>query len=242
MPSIHEQLSEQFGALHRRLKGWQVFPEPVTPEPPFQPFTGYTLAPVVDDGRVPTVGSSLLAGLSRWLGGKTTAPPELPVQEKEPEPTPLVRTDLIELQTSLPANLNLPREAFEAFLAQLAACGEPLSFELVGQPEQIHAQFVLSPSDAPLVRRGTKKAGGILIYNHKRKLLIASRKHRQDKCIVHCANGWCISRAPLINLPDCLQTEEGRIAHAGQEVGRLFVSRACKAVYCCFECYLSMVE
>jgi hypothetical protein len=153
MPSIHEQLSEQFGALHRRLKGWQVFPEPVTPEPPFQPFTGYTLAPVVDDGRVPTVGSSLLAGLSRWLGGKTTAPAELPVQEEEPEPTPLVRTDLIELQTSLPANLNLPREAFEAFLSQLAACGEPLSFELVGQPEQIHAQFVLSPSDAPLVRR-----------------------------------------------------------------------------------------
>lgn len=153
MPSIHEQLSEQFGALHRRLKGWQVFPEPVTPEPPFQPFTGYSLAPVVDDGRVPTVGSSLLAGLSRWLGGKTTAPPELPVHEKEPEPTPLVRTDLIELQTSLPANLNLPREAFEAFLSQLAACGEPLSFELVGQPEQIHAQFVLSPSDAPLVRR-----------------------------------------------------------------------------------------
>lgn len=153
MPSIHEQLSEQFGALHRRLKGWQVFPEPVTPEPPFQPFTGYALAPVVDDGRVPTVGSSLLAGLSRWLGAKPPPEPERRVQEEEPEPTPLVRTDLIELQTSLPANLNLPREAFEAFLSQLAACGEPLSFELVGQPEQIHAQFVLSPSDVPLVRR-----------------------------------------------------------------------------------------
>jgi hypothetical protein len=153
MPSIHEQISEQFGALHRRLKGWQVFPEPVTPEPPFQPFSGYRLAPVVDDGRVQTVGSSLLAGLSRWLGGKSPASPEQRVEEEEPTPTPLVRTDLIELQTSLPANLNLPREAFEAFLSQLAACREPLSFELVGQPEQIHAQFTLAPSDAPLVRR-----------------------------------------------------------------------------------------
>ncbi len=153
MPSIHEQLSAQFAALDRRGRGWQVFPEPVTPEPPFQSFTGYTVSTVVDDGRVPTVGSSLLSGLSRWLGGKTAAPPELPAQEEEPEPTPLVRADLIELQTSLPANLNLPREAFEAFLSQLAACGEPLSFELVGQPEQIHAQFALSPVDAPLVRR-----------------------------------------------------------------------------------------
>jgi len=154
MPSIHEQLSAQFAAFERRGRGWQVFPEPVTPEPPFQPFTGYTLAPVVDDGRVPTVGSSLLAGLSRWLGGKAVTTPEPPVTEtEEPEPTPLVRDELIELQTALPAKLNLSHEAFEALLSQLAACEEPLSFELFGRPESIHAQFALSPQDAPLVRR-----------------------------------------------------------------------------------------
>lgn len=153
MPGIHEQMSARFAAYERRTRGWQVFPEPVSPEPPFTPFAGYELAPVPDDGRVPTVGSSLLAGLSRWLGGKPTAPPPLPAPEEEPEPVPLVRAEPVELQTSLPANLNLSRDAFEVFLSQLDACAEPVSFELVGQPEQVHAQFALAAADVPFVRR-----------------------------------------------------------------------------------------
>ena len=62
---VHEQLSEQFAEFEHRGRGWQVFPEPVNPEPPFVPFTGYTLAPVADDGRVPTTGSSLISGVIR---------------------------------------------------------------------------------------------------------------------------------------------------------------------------------
>ena len=150
---VHEQLSEQFAAFERRGRGWQVFPEPVTPEPPFAPFSGYTLAPVVDDGRVPTAGSSLLSSLSRWLGGKSSAQPSLPVQEEEPEPTPLRRDDLIELQTSLPANLKTSPEAFTAFLSHLVTCAEPVSFELFGTAERIVAQFATSRTDADTVRR-----------------------------------------------------------------------------------------
>lgn len=152
MPSIHEQLSAQFAAFERRGRGWQVFPEPVTPEPPFQHFTGYTLAPVVDDGRVPTIGSSLLSNLSRWLA-KVPATPTAIEDELEPEPTPLLREELVELQTTLPASLNIPREAFEALLSNLTVCVEPLAFELFGNHEQIQAQFAVHPQDAPLVRR-----------------------------------------------------------------------------------------
>lgn len=152
MPSVHEQLSAQFAAFERRGRGWQVFPHPVTPEPPFQLFRGYSLAAVVDDGRRPTALSSMVAGLSRWLAPPAASEPE-PEPDREPEPTPLVRNELVELQTTLPANLSLPRETFEAFLSHLAVCAQPLAFELFGQPEKIAAQFAVHPQDAPLVRR-----------------------------------------------------------------------------------------
>jgi hypothetical protein len=41
MPSVHEQLSEQFYQWETRGRGWQVFEEPVHPEPPFVPFHGH---------------------------------------------------------------------------------------------------------------------------------------------------------------------------------------------------------
>jgi hypothetical protein len=43
MSGIHEQLSEQFRRWEMRGRGWQVFDEPVHPEPPFVPFHGHYL-------------------------------------------------------------------------------------------------------------------------------------------------------------------------------------------------------
>ena len=84
MASVHEQLSGQFYKWESRGRGWQVFDEPVYPEPPFQPFNGYRLAtPVVDDGRRPTFLSSLFRKVSQ-------SPPSPVVDEveEEPDPTP----------------------------------------------------------------------------------------------------------------------------------------------------------
>lgn len=102
MPGIEEQLTEQFYRWEHRGRGWQVFSEPVSPEPPFRPFYGHYLpeAPAVDDGRRPTVLSSFVRKLS---GRLSTEPPEAPVipdTEEEPEPDPLTRDSIIELQTS----------------------------------------------------------------------------------------------------------------------------------------------
>ena len=100
MASVHEQLSGQFYKWESRGRGWQVFGEPVYPEPPFQAFTGYHLpeAPVVDDGRKPTFVSSLFRKISQ------RPPPTVIAEvEDEPEPTPLVRDSLLEFQASLPA-------------------------------------------------------------------------------------------------------------------------------------------
>lgn len=153
MPSAHEVLSEQFHRWEQRGRGWQVFEYPVAPEPPFIPFQYVQPKPPIDDGRRPTFLSSLIQGLSSKLS--PPAPVESsPIEEDgEPEPQILIRDSLVELQTSLPANLNIAKEPFEQFLLNLSLCREPLAFELLGIPNRVTAQFATSPNDAPLVRR-----------------------------------------------------------------------------------------
>ena len=155
MSRLDEQLSEQFHRWERRGRGWQVFDEPVSPEPPFRPFAGHYLpaTPLLDDGVKPTFLSSLVKGLSQKL---STAPPSAPVEQEpdeEPEPTPLIRKSLVELQASLPDKLDISKEAFEQFLLNLSLCREPIAFELIGSHKKVVAQFVAGESDAPLLRR-----------------------------------------------------------------------------------------
>jgi Type IV secretion-system coupling protein DNA-binding domain len=151
MANVHDQLSEQFYRWELRGRGWQVYGEPVFPEPPFVPFQGHFQpdTPVIDDGRRPTFLSSLFR--------KVTAPPQPPPiicePEDEPEPTPLVRDSLVEFQASLPEKLDASSEAFQQFLLNLSLCREPIAFELLGTPGKVTAQFAAGSSDAPLLRR-----------------------------------------------------------------------------------------
>ncbi len=155
MSRLDEQLSEQFHTWERRGRGWQVFPEPVFPEPPFVPFYGHHLpaTPPIDDGAKPTFLSSLVQKLSRKLSTEAAVPPAIPEAEEEPEPTPLIRESLVELQASLPDKLDISKEAFEQFLLNLSLCREPIAFELVGTHKKVAAQFVAGKNDAPLLRR-----------------------------------------------------------------------------------------
>jgi hypothetical protein len=97
-----------------------MFREPVFPEPPFRPFKGHYLpqTPAIDDGRKPTFLSALVQKVGRSL---STAKPESPTIEPDTEPDAeiLVRDALVELRTSLPADLDIGREAFENFLRNL---------------------------------------------------------------------------------------------------------------------------
>jgi type IV secretion system coupling TraD/TrwB family protein len=152
MPSVHEQLTEQFRKWEQRGRGWQVFNEPVSPEPPFRPFHGHYLpnAPAIDDGLRPTFLSSLYRKLT---APPPEPPPDVPEPEEEPEPHPLVREKIVEFQASLPDKLDISREAFEQFLLNLSLCREPVSFELVGIHRRVLAQFAASAEDASLVRK-----------------------------------------------------------------------------------------
>src|SRR5664280_3154009 len=121
MPSVHEILTEQFRRWELRGRGWRVFDAPVYPESPFCPFEGHYLpdTPAVDDGRRPTLLSSIVRKLSEKLSEKPAQPPAVPEGEPELEPQLLVRGSLVELQASLPAKLDLGKEAFEQFLCNL---------------------------------------------------------------------------------------------------------------------------
>jgi len=155
MSRLDEQLTEQFHQWERRGRGWQVFDEPVSPEPPFRPFEGHyqPTTPAIDDGLRPTFLSSLVKKLSGKLSTESPPVPVEPEPEEEPEPQSLVREKLIELQASLPDKLDIPKEAFEQFLLNLSLCREPIAFELVGSHKRVSAQFVAGEGDAPLLRR-----------------------------------------------------------------------------------------
>jgi hypothetical protein len=155
MSRLDEQLSDQFHRWEQRGRGWQVFPEPVAPEPPFVPFHGHFFpsTPIIDDGVRPTFLSSLVQSLSRSLSTEKPPAPVEPEPEEEPEPTPLVRESLVELQASLPDKLDISRDAFEQFLLNLSLCREPIAFELLGTHKKVAAQFVAGESDTPLLRR-----------------------------------------------------------------------------------------
>jgi hypothetical protein len=154
MPTAHEQFSEQFRRWELRGRGWQVFGEPVFPEPPFVPFRRSYLPepPAIDDGHRPTILSSFVQKLSRKMA-PPPPPPVEPEPEEESEPTPLIRESLVELQASLPDKLDISKEAFEQFLLNLSLCREPIAFELMGSYKRVAAQFVADEGDTPLLRR-----------------------------------------------------------------------------------------
>jgi Type IV secretion-system coupling protein DNA-binding domain len=155
MSRLDEQLTAQFRQWELRGRGWQVFDEPVQPEPPFIPFHGHYLpaAPALDDGRRPTFLSSLVQKLSGKFSTTPTPAAVEPEPEEAPEPQSLVREKLIEFQASLPDKLDISKESFEQFLLNLSLCYEPVAFELLGIHKRVIAQFAVSSADASQVRR-----------------------------------------------------------------------------------------
>jgi Type IV secretion-system coupling protein DNA-binding domain len=154
MPTAHEQLSEQFYQWELRGRGWQLYGEPVHLEPPFVPFTihRFPKTPPVDTGSRPSFLGSLVRGLGQKLAAQP--PPQIePEPEEEPEPTPLPRDSVIELQTSLSAELDIAKDEFEQLLLNLSLCREPIAFELLGIQNKVTAQFAAASVDVPFVRR-----------------------------------------------------------------------------------------
>lgn len=158
-PTVQEILTRQFYEWELRGRGWLVWPVPVDVEPPFRPFLGHYIPRqfAVDDAATDT-GWSLFGGAVRKLLGvnQKTPPAQSEPQEIEPEPTPLIRSQTIELQTLLPVEFESKPGLFEQFLQSLLFCRDPVSFEIVGRKAEVVAQFAISPEDIRLVQKQLK--------------------------------------------------------------------------------------
>lgn len=151
MSSPDDQISEQFWTWEALGRGVLTFPEPVSPSPPFVPFTGYRLTSAHDDGRRHTIVSGFLERLSKKLQPQ---PPPLPEpHDDEPEPNWREEKEYAETQILLPDSHRTDAEIFERFLANVSACNDPLVFEFVGAPGRVSTQMVASVDDVPSVRR-----------------------------------------------------------------------------------------
>ncbi|MHB8519861.1 MAG: type IV secretory system conjugative DNA transfer family protein [Limisphaerales bacterium] len=158
-PTVTELLTRQFYDWEMRGRGWAVYPEPVDLEPPFRQFLAHYVPrhTFADDGLVETGLSRFAKRLLGAMGQKEEGPalpPPLPETEDEPAPQAITpRDNLVELQTFLPATLDIPRESFDHFLSSLHLCREPVTFELLGTTAHITAQLAVHRGDAPLVRQ-----------------------------------------------------------------------------------------
>ena len=156
MAWIDEKISAQFHEWERRGRGWQLWPEPVHPEPPFEPFPGHFVQDVSfpDDGRRPTLASAFIKRLSERLSTKPPHPDPEPVSdESELSPELLNRNELEELTLAIPPTLTASANSIGHFLGTLTQCREPVAFEVVGTTDSINIRFVAHPADAQPMQR-----------------------------------------------------------------------------------------
>src|SRR5262249_17014532 len=118
--------------------------------PPFRPFLFHFTpsGPIVDDARKHTFFSFLVEQL---LGSGTPSVESTGLADEiEPEPEPSVfyeEKELIEIQVSLSPATKLSRFPREHFLKSLTYCSEPMSFEVLGLPDEILVQITCRERD-----------------------------------------------------------------------------------------------
>jgi hypothetical protein len=142
-----ETLLRQFYAWEQRGRGWQMYPEPVRPEPAFAPFVGHYLPPLLDtdDGRRPTILSSIVERIAAFVSPAPVAPQQVPPRQGAlPRPAP--ERPRVELIVELPKDAEPDGEVFEQFLIGMG--GSLTCFEVVGSAGHIVIQFVVDEADA----------------------------------------------------------------------------------------------
>lgn len=155
MLSPQERLTRQFYAWEQRGRGWQVWPYPVSLEPPFRPFLFHVLPPPaqpIDDGKRPTFLSSLIERLK----GKSNQPTQMQTWDDVPDDDEIIEAEaeawsdedrIIEIHVALPPKVAVSKDTAEQFLLSLSYCAKPVSFEVIGTSESIIVQLACFEQD-----------------------------------------------------------------------------------------------
>lgn len=150
--SAAQIITASFYAWETRGRGWDVADYPVALEPVFRPFflLPQQLVPVgpIDDGKRPTILSSLVDGAKRLFAPSEHSPePPVPYVEQPPFPA-LPRPELTALSVCTPPEFALRHDVATQLLVALSAALEPLSFEMIGADGAVTLQIVAAPMDA----------------------------------------------------------------------------------------------
>src|ERR1700682_6525416 len=151
MGQIDEQLTEQFYRWEVRGRGIELYDASVSPEPRFRPFDGHYIlrSSQIDEGRRGGFGNQFLSFFRKEAPEEETI--EIEDLEKEPEPSYLERSDIVEVEVSLSEEEKSLPSAMSSFLLATSACRKPLSFEILALHKNIIIQFATGPEDAAIV-------------------------------------------------------------------------------------------
>lgn len=141
-PTLSNRLSWNFYAWERLGRGWQVWPYPVNPEPPFHQFAHIDMPKEPDrDVRKPSFFKAIadfFGFVSRDIESYGTKPEDF----ESTWPTESARefcpdSDLHVLAVSVPRDKKINIEDSEQFLLSLSGMVHPISLEVIGTSESI---------------------------------------------------------------------------------------------------------
>lgn len=135
---------EDFQEWERKLRGYDVHPYPVEPARPYLSIARGSTRPTIDDGRRPGLFASLL-GATRAVEAAPPCPPPEPVPEARPR-------EICELFMRAPEGFVVREDLGRALIETLRSARYPISFELLGSPSGVEAQWAVSPDDENLLR------------------------------------------------------------------------------------------
>ena len=149
-------ISRQFYEWERRGRGWQVYHFPVELEPPFRPFFYFEPddSQIIDDGRIPSFFSRLIEGnpantenaVAR-RDGQLEEYAQYIAEADEPEFCRYYQDEFIEMGLVLPVDFKTSKPVSEQLLLSLTYAAHPISFEIIGNSEQIVVQFAATKCD-----------------------------------------------------------------------------------------------
>jgi hypothetical protein len=151
MIGTSERISARFSEWELTGRGWQVWEGPVRPEPPFSPYQLITATDrlVPDDGKRETLISSFIRRAAK--GGATSIRQKNKPELDRPVPVPFSRREIVEVQAHLPISVKTDINGYDRLFASLAACIEPVAFELVSTEERVVVQFAVGRQDLPIL-------------------------------------------------------------------------------------------
>ena len=147
------QITASFYAWEIRGRGWQLADYPVSIEPPHRPLLflpGGVSADTVDDGKRPTLLSSLVDGAKRLFGGVAESPSaeESPAWEEEPPYPALPRDGLVVYRVRVPPDYANDVASAQQLIAALSTTLHPVSVEWIGTGGSVAIQIACDEVDA----------------------------------------------------------------------------------------------